>query len=510
MKFAGMHPEEVPLDAEAITDIDDMFNRVPEIYIARESFLSMTICGPFSFRIPSLGLHSNKDMSLVIGRYWTPWQRKIFDNIKKYGICPYYIEMAGEYPVPVVPEMDSGFITVYMTKKHKLKYTWYWNHGMQQQVAHDMLWVLSDYAPTKTGRIRSALATLLPQYRLLRVIERSLDIAVTQNANPTHVMEYHPSAATAKNDDLTTLSASFGAKVAGAMQQRNDMQRQTEIRVRTKEFMQQARMVHQNNMLNGLATTPKLLWTDTPEDQLQRMNSGFADRLIPLKPDFKYVQAAKPSVVTEYEKHRSAFAINAAACMDYSLEFIQPHGSARTQNIQGSERFENERIKEAISFLTQVTQTALVIAYRKQFEEGFEQARQWRARKGGIAVDVAQNCPEMDVEVNMACTPHAEYEQFKEMWMDGIISKETFAHHAFHMYSMSDEQMNVTVWPDKYPKELLVKPTTTGGAGGGGAKKKKPSSKKKKRARVTATAADGDDDDDEQSSSSSQKRTKQT
>ena len=510
MNYHGMTQGEVEIDRCAIADITHMFHNVPEIYIARETFLSMVICGPFSFRIPSLGLRSNKDMSLVVARYWTPWQRKMLSNIRKFGICPYYFEYTqdcdgnGGHPIPIIPEMTSGIMTVMTTKKHHLKYKWYWNDGMQQLEHKSMLWVLSDYPPDRNGNIRSALASLLPQYRLLRVIEQSLSIAVTQNANPTHVVEYHPAGGTARNDDLTTLNANFGTKVAGAVRQREESSRQSQITVRTKEFLEQTRIVNNINMYNGMATQPKLLWTDAPEDQLSRFNSGF-DRVIPFNPDFKYVQAARATVVTEYEKHRAAFAVAAAACNDYSLEFIQPHGSARTQNIQGSERFENERIKEALQFLTTATQTALVIAYRKQFMEGFEQAKQWRMMRGGIAIDVAQLCPEMDVEVDMKCTPHGEYDQFKEMWMDGIISKETFAHHALHMKSMPEDDMHITAWPDQYPKELLVKPATGTNAkkpGGTKKKKKKPTKKPtKKRARVSASAKgkeeEEEDDDDE-------------
>lgn len=494
-----MKPEEVPLDMEAILDIMHMFKHVPEIYIARESFLSMTICGPFTYSIPALGLVSNKDMSRIISRFWIPWQRKIMDNVKQVGFCPFYLEKVGEHEIPVVPDMDLGLITVEVTKKHKFKYNWYWNHGFEQTRENGMYWILSDYAPARDGTIRSALASLLPQYRLLRVIEKALASAATQNANPTHVMEYHPNAATAKNDDLTTLVANFGEKVAGVSKNRQDRANSREIRVKTKEFMEQTRAVHNINMYNGMMKQRKIMWTDTTVDELERMDSGFSDRMVPLRPDFKYVQAAKPTIVTDYEKHRSAFAMNAAACMDYSLEFIQPHGSARTQNIQGSERFENERIKQALSFLKQETQNALVLVYRKQFEQGFEERRQWIGRKnGGNAADVAQLYPELDVDVQMACTPMIEYDKLKEMWMDGLMSKETLAHHAFHMYSIPIDQIEVKVWPDKYPKELLVKPNTTNGA-----KKKKASSSsgksktKKKRAKVSASLKGKEEEEDE-------------
>src|SRR5690606_16812488 len=111
-------------------------------------------------------------MELIIERHWMPWLRQVYDWVKMIGICPYYFEKpAGqkEHQVPIVPDIELGYITVFVNKRHKLDYKWYWNHGHEQGHAKNMLWVITDHAPTKTGALKSPLASLLSQYRTILI-----------------------------------------------------------------------------------------------------------------------------------------------------------------------------------------------------------------------------------------------------------------------------------------------------------------------------------------------------
>jgi hypothetical protein len=457
-------PEEVALDYDVLADLRRMYNSMPSIKIARESFLSMTLCGPFSVSIPKLGLHSNGDMQVLIERYWMPWLRKIYDNMKILGMSPYYFEKHHSHMVPIVPALDLGTISVKTTKNHKVEYVWRWNHGFETNEEKKMFWIVGDHAPSRLGVIQSPLASLLPHYKTILVLQQALEIAATQCAQPTHIVEYHPSQATAKNDDLTQLVATFGEKAAGMSKARQEAARAHEIRIRTAELIKQTQAMQEANALNsGGIQSKQLMWTDIPRDVAERMDSGLATRMFPLRPDFKYVSPQKPSIVADYQQHLQSFDMMASAIMDFSLELIMPTGSARTQNIQGSERFENERIKEGLNFFTTITQEAFVVAYRKQFEKTFEDAKRFRLNNAihGDPSAIAEMYPELDVQVDMSCTPFLQYAELKEMWMDGLMDKETFAQHSFHMRSLPHEQINVRDWPDRLPKELLVKPTNT-------------------------------------------------
>jgi len=431
----GLKPnqrEEAPLDPDAVSDIFEMFHGTPAIKVARDAFLSMVICAPFTFEIKRMALRSNAAMTMVIERYWMPWQRALYDWTKMLGVCPYYIKMAGEHPVPVVPQWGAGRITVHETAAHEIQYRWYWN-GKEK---HDtrMLWEPTDWAPTLGGCVISGVASLLSQYRTIRILQQSLESAATQNAHLTHVLEYHPSGATAANDNLTQLVAQFGERASGQSKARQEQAREHQIRMRTMELMKQTQASNSANPFSR----KRFLMTEADGEAEDRADAGFANRVIPLRPDFRYVAPARASVVAELDRHRKEFDTMAAAVMDFALELIQPTGSSRTQNVKGSERFENERIKQALAFFTGATKRALIVAYHKQFDRAFKEATEWQiaSRRGGDPYAIVQMYPELDVEVFMSCTPIMKFDTLAQVYGHGLMGQQKFAEHAFHMFSL--------------------------------------------------------------------------
>jgi hypothetical protein len=433
---SSVNTDEVSLDRCVLADLFEIYNQTPAIKVAREAFLSMTICAPFTFSIARMALRSNNAMSLVIERHWMPWQRTVFDWVKMLGLCPYYIRRAGDHPVPVVPPWGSGRIAVVFTKTREVQYRWYWEDKMTGPAStHDsrMLWVTTDYAPTIEGCVVSPVGSLLSQYRTIRVLQNALESAATQNAHLTHVLEYHPSAATATNDNLTQLMANFGERATGQSRARQEQAREQQIRTRTAEALRQARASNNANPFSQR----RFLMTEGGDDARERADTGFADRVVPLRPDFRYVAPARASVVTELERHRKEFDSMAAAVMDFALEMIQPTGSSRTQNIKGSERFENERIKQALAFFTSHTKAALIAAYHTQFDQAFDEATKWQLnRRGGDPYNIVQMYPELDVEVHMSCTPIMKLDTLTQLYANGLMNKQTYAEHAFHMFSL--------------------------------------------------------------------------
>ncbi len=467
-------PQEVPLDSDAVNDILHMFRNNSSIRIARDAFVSMTICDPFTFSIPKLGIYASPDMERIVRGYWMPWQRHVLDNMSLWDLCPYYMKPVGDHLVPVVPELEKGIITTYLTNdKYKTtKYRWRWACDNEHKEAKDMLWIVGDHPPNHRGVIQSRMASLLQDYRTIMVLQRSLEITATQNAHPTHILEYHQGATSARNDHLTDYSALFSEKAAGLSKDRQSEARAHEVRIRTDEALQQMQAVSDMNANNGLYQNKRLMWTDLSSDVAERMNSGLVDNLFPLRPNFKYVQGSRPTIVAELEKHLQAFNHRAAANMGFSMEFINPSSSNRAQNVKGSERFENERVKHTLGMLIQWTQTALVVAYAKQFEAVAAQVDDWqrRRRRPGSAGDpeaYLQLVPELDVEVHMTCTPFTNYEELQAMHNDGIMSKEVMATHAYRVKALPLEDMDITEWPDMVPKELLIKPTKEGEGGSG-------------------------------------------
>lgn len=457
--FGASRPEEAALDEGTVQDLLTMYNNVPVIKIARKSFLSMTLSEPFTFSIPALGLVSNKEMEKIIQSFWMPWLRTVYDWVKLFGVCPYYFKKTNgpkAHNIPIVPNIELGYITVVVNKDHELEYKWYWNHGTNSEQETKMLWIITEDKPDKNGRIRSPLVSLLPNYRSLLKLQRSQDVASTQAARPVHIMEFTPNAKTANNDELTHLVADFG-KAAGITKARRDQMRNQEIRVKTAELYKQMQNTHNANTIRS--TIQPTMWTDTSEQLLEEMDAGFSNRVVALRPDFHYKAAQAPSLVGDYYAAEAAFNMVAAALMDFSLELLQATGQSRSQNVEGAQHFENNRMQETTAFFRSVLQPALVIAYRDQFEQGMDDARNWRISKlKGDPNNVSILYPELDVVVDLSGSTVTGYDELREMLYDGLITQETFGTTVFKQRNMPIEQMVNLKMPDNVDERRLFKP----------------------------------------------------
>lgn len=431
-----------PLDSNQLADLINMWHSEPVFHLAHTFFMSVTLCGPFEFSIPRMKLKNKKDLNPIIESYWIPWQKMAWKIVSMIGVCPYYFANINEHSVPMIPELDMGTIYIQTTKQHTREYKWRYN---DQQHDTNMYWITGLYPPSAMGKLRTAIAALLPQYKTILVLQDALQKAAVQNSEPTHILEHHPPAATATNDDLTHLVATFGEKSAGLSKARMEEARANEIRVNMANMLKQMNEVHRSNLRNGAMSNKKLMWTDLEEDVVERMDAGMTNRTFPLSPFYKYVQSSRANVVADLNAHRHTFILAAAAAMDFAIEFIQPTGSARTQNIKGSERYENERIKDAVRFFTTITKQALIIAYGAQFNQAFDEARGWQIPKKNLNTNrIVELYPELDVQVELACTPFVSYDDLKQMWLDGILNKEDFAHHVFHTRGLPATQITLS------------------------------------------------------------------
>lgn len=109
--------------------------------------------------------------------------------------------------------------------------------------------------------------------------------------------------------------------------------------------------------------------------------------------------------------------------------------------------------------------------YRKQFQQGMEEYRQYRSKQlGGDPGRIPFLFPELDVTVDMSVGNNQSYTELRQMHIDGIMSKKQFAEHIYRNRNLPMDQMELFDWPDRVPHELLgVKPKE----GGAEPKKKK-------------------------------------
>ena len=62
--------------------------------------------------------------------------------------------------------------------------------------------------------------------------------------------------------------------------------------------------------------------------------------------------------------------------------------------------------------------------------------------------------PEDEIDVFLPCTPVASYDQLRQIYMDGLMKKETLAKHTFNIFALPSDEIELQEYPDKFPKEL--------------------------------------------------------
>lgn len=76
------------------------------------------------------------------------------------------------------------------------------------------------------------------------------------------------------------------------------------------------------------------------------------------------------------------------------------------------------------NFFKSILHSAIIIAYREQFEEGMDAARNWKISKlQGNPDNVAFLYPELDVVIDLSGSTVTNYEELRQFWMDGLISQ---------------------------------------------------------------------------------------
>lgn len=455
-----MNPNEVALDSATLADIETMCKDEAIFKLAGKFFLSLVLAEPFTYSIPAMKSVSDEDERKIIERFWMPFCRDAYWMNQKVGLVGYYFEendQNPENPIPRVVSLDKGFISVGVNKKHRNYYRFFWTHdSTQPEEQVPCYWHVSENAPSSNGTINSVLASILEEYRCILKMRVAQNIVNTQLPRPVHLMEDVPIPGKQGGDDLVTYRANY-SDAAGVVKDRIERQKEAEYRYKTQELRKALDRMNQANLASN--QTPSLLWTESSAAVLDEIDPGFSNRVILLNPGKRYVQPARPAMVGDYYKALQQFNMLAAATMDFAYELITPTGSSRTQNIDGGNEFEKARTRDTKGFFVNLVQPALVRAYRPKFVEQMDKFREQRIADEGLDADeVNVLLPELDVVVHFTPSDLNSYDQYKIMWMDGIMSKDTFAEHAYKNANLPMDQVRVTEWPDKYPRELLVKP----------------------------------------------------
>lgn len=411
---------EVRLDRDEVADVWEAFYKIPYAQQAHDAFVNMVLACPPEVNLKALDWKNTPELELILQEYILPFLRDSYKWFKCIGLLPYYKKQirGTNFKVPVIPPIDAGYITTFLDSKKEQQFRYYYNQDTSP--VKKMRFERLNHMPGLDGRLRSPVAGLLCDFRTVRLIRRSTEIATHTQAHQQHIFEYHPGKQMTGDDNMETLE-SYGDSIAATVlaQQENLNEMRTDIR---RSHLQSAvASAVAANMTHNRPT--KLLRSDPDSDQWERNNANLLDRGIPLRPDFSYKTVPAPKVTTSITEVSSRLDRLACVTFDIPYDLIESHGNRSTANVQGNLRFLNERIKEWNRTFTGLTKRVFYLLFGKVLQ---------------------RDLTDFDIEVYMPCTPVASLADVVMLADQGYMERETAAYHIFNILGLPHSDIHVT------------------------------------------------------------------
>jgi hypothetical protein len=442
--------QEFCLNGDEMRDVWEAFHKIPYIMAARDAFIAMVLQAPPVLQMADGG-EMAAELRILLELYWVDWLRDCYDWEKQFGIIPWKLESIGVtgHRIPVCPKYNNGRISTVRSANGKQKYRWYpLTNGMSNEHDKSMNFETFGHAPTVDGQLTSPMASMLHEWRTLKVVRQSHEIAAHQQARIQHVFEYHPPRNNVGDDNLLGLEE-FGDTIAGNIIGQQERLQHHKIHIRRDDLINAVRQATANNRNykpKFAAASRPILYSESYGDRWERENESLLERAIPLNPDYAYKAVPAPRVMLDLEQVAKHVYQVGAALMDYPLSAIEGSGSTKTTaNLESNMRHINERVKSWTRFFERLVKKVFLLAYGKVlFGDEFK----------GSAKNVLALYADTRVTVTLQCSPFTPYDAIRQFHMDGLMGKEDMAHHAFANAGLSQDEINVTEYPDKFPKEL--------------------------------------------------------
>jgi len=301
------HLEGVRLNEEQVQDVYEMYHNVPYITVSRHAFITMVLDCPPEVKLKK---HKQVEQTLFISdimkEYYLPFSHQVYDWIKMFGIYPWYSEKISgtEFSVPIIPPIGSGYIKTHLNAKHKQVYMWFWDDDMKNGYDKRVKFRFKSNSskPDIKGNLRSSIKSTLNEYKTIRLVQESTEIAAYNQARPQHVFEYKPPRNAPGDDNLTTLD-SFGEDIAGIVQKQQEHLRLKKAGIRTdalKYSVMQSIAMNQGVQMRFGAQP--ILRSESGNTVWERRNASLLDKAIPLQADYTYKAAATPKVAVDLIK----------------------------------------------------------------------------------------------------------------------------------------------------------------------------------------------------------------
>lgn len=434
------------LDPKEVEDVLEIYNNLPYIQIARNYFVSMILRCPPQVKFKTLELDDPKELELILEIKYLPWLISQYNWLKMFGVFPWYFESTTgtDHKVPAVPPYESGFITTYLDKKHRQQFRWYWNDNKDEH-ERKMYFIYDEgHLPSLKGKLRSSIASLLSEYRSVKIAREMNEISWWQQAHPQHIFEFHPPRNMPADDNLMNLE-SFGEKIAGTVMAQQEELRSRKFTIRKEDFEESlSRSYYRNKGIKRGRVTP-FMKSDTEKQQWELENASIIQKGIPLNADFSYKHVPAPSVSADFVRITSRLDMLSSSVMDIPLNNIESGGARTTISVESSLRFVNERIKGWISTFVRSTKKALLLAYGDRILEAFgDRYRKSYTAHNALDKKALEIYTDEEIEVIMPCSPIANKNDYYMLWKSGMMKQEKTAEYLFNDIGLPQEDIFIS------------------------------------------------------------------
>jgi hypothetical protein len=407
-------------------DLSQIVTRVAVVAISIDSFIQTIAGQPPEITIN--GLETSPEIQRV---YYQPFMKTSYLWLKTYGYYPWKPRRipGTKFKYPWVPPFQSGYAESYLDARNDQHFRWYWNQNRSSSVfarKHDPKirfgFQSASSKPAIDGSFRSDLSAALPDYQTLLVVRQSTEIASFHQARPRHVIEHTPARNIQGDDNLTTLEQ-FGETIAGAVQESEENLRAQKFAVRTDSLKNALRGASAYN--RGLSGN--YLTSETIDTRAERVSAGGLERATVLDPDFHYRPVQMPRVTADLTSIVKRFDGIVAAIMDFPIQLIDAPGGNRNANLGAAMEFLADRARQWIQFFTR----ELLHVYIQCNKHVLLQDTLADESILYDIVEVVLPNPRLTTDVA----------QLRQLWQDGILTKEAYARYATAKLGVTDDDL---------------------------------------------------------------------
>lgn len=442
LSTAEFSSDERELNPAQVAAIFECYTNLHGIRVARDAFISMTLHCPPAVILKTLVQKQSKELEMLMQIYWLTWLENVYDWLKMFGICPWYLERVEKtiHYIPVVPPFGSGVIKTFLNKKHKQEFRWYWKDN-KASIDYDknMYFEHDGNPPTIEGFIRSPIATLIAEYNSSKIARNSCEMVWNQQARQQHIIEHHPPRNMPGDDNLVTLE-SFGERIAGQIIEDKERLNTMKINVKSANLKDVLKRTAAKNLgLDPSFGNPNIP-TENAAQHYNMYTSSLISKATTLPPDFVYKAVPSPSITIDYVKINERMDEICSSIMDVPPNWIQGTSAKTVAAAHSSSRFVNERIKHWISLFERLCKKAIISAYGSTIQNELDDFRKIK--------NIVSLYADEEIVVIMPCTPVANIGDIQQIYTNGMISKENAALHIFNIIGVPATDIEMVQPPE--------------------------------------------------------------